>query len=245
MGGVCGKNVSKETKLEVNEDILKILAKLDLKIDEYNQTFEKNQKEAEDKQKNQLEKRHEKLVELKSKNAITEEEIKKLNKEELGVENGFLSNAVDKWHFILDNGMEIIEPIKKITMDQMTEKAKKSGGLVAKGINKKIEEIKNMQNDDFLESTYGKCIKDALVKKGLSKTALINFKNKLYEKRHKRREEERKEFDIKENEFPNEFDKIDLSLDSLIKSEFKDLNKKFEEYKRDKGVEAIHTAIFK
>ena len=49
--GVCD-SVSKDTKVEVNKDIAKILAKLDLKMDEYNETFKKNANETEEKQKN-------------------------------------------------------------------------------------------------------------------------------------------------------------------------------------------------
>jgi hypothetical protein len=38
--GICN-SVSKDTKAEVNKDIAKILSKLDLKMDEYNETFKK------------------------------------------------------------------------------------------------------------------------------------------------------------------------------------------------------------
>ena len=157
--GVCD-SVSKDTKVEVNKDIAKILAKLDLKMDEYNETFKKNANETEEKQKEQLKQRHEKLVELKKNNNITEENIKQLNKEELDVEIDMFSNQADKMHFIYDTGMELVEPIKKLTLDEYAEKVKKAPGIAANKLNQKIEEIKNMNDNDFLESTYGKCLKD-------------------------------------------------------------------------------------
>ena len=238
--GVCD-SVSKDTKVEVNKDIAKILAKLDLKMDEYNETFKKNANETEEKQKEQLKQRHEKLVEWKKNNNITEENIKQLNKEELKVEIDMFSNQADKMHFIYDTGMELVEPIKKLTLDEYAEKVKKAPGIAANKLNQKIEEIKNMNDNDFLESTYGKCLKDALVKKGLSQTVLTSFKNELYKQRQERRENERKEFDIKENEFGNEFDKIELDLFKLIKSEFKfeNVKKNFKEYSRDKLVDLV------
>ena len=96
-----------------------------------------------------------------------------------------------------------------------------------------------MKEVEFLDSTYGKCLKDALVKKGLSQTALTSFKNNLYKKRQERRENERKEFDIKENDFGNEFDKIELNLFKLINSEFKGIEKNFKEYSREKIVDLV------
>ena len=87
-------------------------------MDEYNETFKKNVNETQEKQKKQLEQRHEKLVELKKNNNITEENIKNLNKEELDVEIDMLSNQADKMHFIYDTGIELAEPIKKLTLDQ-------------------------------------------------------------------------------------------------------------------------------
>ena len=151
------------------------------------------------------------------------------------------SNQADKMHFIYDTGMELVEPIKKLTLDEYAEKVKKAPNIAANKLNQKIEEIKNMNDNDFLESTYGKCLKDALVKKGLSQTVLTSFKNELYKQRQERRENERKEFDIKENEFGNEFDKIELDLFKLIKSEFKfeNVKKNFKEYSRDKLVDLV------
>ena len=236
--GICS-SVSKDTKVEVNKDIAKILAKLDLKMDEYNETFKKNVNETEEKQKKQLEQRHEKLVELKKNNNITEENIKNLNKEELKVEIDMLSNQADKMHFIYDTGKELAEPIKKLTLDQYLDKAKNAPSIAANKINQKIEEIKNMKEVEFLDSPYGKCLKDALVKKGLSQTALTSFKNNLYKQRQERRENERKEFDIKENDFGNEFDKIELNLFKLINSEFKGIEKNFKEYSREKIVDLV------
>ena len=239
----CG-GISKETKVDVGEDIAKIIAKLDLKIDDYEEIFKKNIKEVEEKQQKQLEKRHEKLLELKKNNEITEEKIKELNKEDLEVEIEFLSNKADKMHFIFDTGLEFAEPVRKLTIDQLLDKAKNSVAVVANKIKKKIEEIKEKKLVEFIDSTFGKCIKDALVKKGLSKTVLTSYKNELFTKRKERREKERKEFDIKENEFESEFDNMELDLFSLVVKEFKDIDKNFKEYFRDVLVDAAFTSAF-
>ena len=55
---------------------------------------------------------------------------------------------------------------------------------------------------------------------------MIGFKKDIMKKRKERRETKRKEFDIKVNEFENEnIDELNLDLISLIKSEYKEIDK--------------------
>ena len=150
----------------VDPEIAKILASLDSKIEEYKETFEKEVKEVKEKQ---LEERHDKLAELKEKKVeITEKILKDLNKKELLIEIDFLSNEVNKMHYIFDLGLELSEPLRKVTLDKLLEKAKTAPAIALKKINSQIEEIKSFPLIDFLNSTYGKVLKDALVKKGMS-----------------------------------------------------------------------------
>ena len=65
-----------------------------------------------------------------------------------------LSNQADKMHFIYDTGIELAEPIKKLTLDQYLDKAKNAPSIAANKINQKIEEIKNMKEVEFLDSPY-------------------------------------------------------------------------------------------
>ena len=58
--------------------------------------------------------------------------------------------------------------------------------------------------------------------------------------RNERRKKEREEFEIEVNEFEGEdFDKLKLDLFKLVKEEYKDINKNFKEYCRDKIIEAM------
>ncbi len=180
------------------------------------------------------------MQQLKQKNQeITEEVIKKLNKAELDVEIDLLANQVDKMHYIFSIGLELVEPIRKVTLDKLIEKSKTAPAMTLRTIQNQIDEVKNIPIIEFLNSTYGKVLREALEKKGMSATLLKSFKNQLFKERGQRRKVEREEFGIKTNEFDDEsMDDLKLDLYSLIESEYKDINKNFREYARGKMIEA-------
>ena len=224
----------------VDPEIAKILGTLDIKMEEYHKVFVDEAKKAKDKQEKQLKERKEELQQLKQKNQeITEEVIKKLNKAELDVEIDLLANQVDKMHYIFSIGLELVEPIRKVTLDKLIEKSKKAPAMTLRTIQNQIDEVKNIPIIEFLNSTYGKVLREALEKKGMSATLLKSFKNQLFKERGQRRKVEREEFGIKTNEFDDEsMDDLKLDLYSLIESEYKDINKNFREYARGKMIEA-------
>ena len=226
--------------LGVDPEIAKILGTLDIKMEEYHKVFEVGVKKAKDKQEKQLKERKEELQQLKQKNQeITEEVIKKLNKAELDVEIDLLANQVDKMHYIFSIGLELVEPIRKVTLDKLIEKSKTAPAMTLRTIQNQIDEVKNIPIIEFLNSTYGKVLREALEKKGMSATLLKSFKNQLFKERGQRRKVEREEFGIKTNEFDDEsMDDLKLDLYSLIESEYKDINKNFREYARGKMIEA-------
>ena len=226
--------------LWVDPEIEKILSTLDIKMEEYHKVFEVGVKKAKDKQEKQLKERKEELQQLKQKNQeITEEVIKKLNKAELDVEIDLLANQVDKMHYIFSIGLELVEPIRKVTLDKLIEKSKTAPAMTLRTIQNQIDEVKNIPIIEFLNSTYGKVLREALEKKGMSATLLKSFKNQLFKERGQRRKVEREEFGIKTNEFDDEsMDDLKLDLYSLIESEYKDINKNFREYARGKMIEA-------
>ena len=226
--------------LGVDPEIAKILGTLDIKMEEYHKVFVDGVKKAKDKQEKQLKERKEELQQLKQKNQeITEEVIKKLNKAELDVEIDLLANQVDKMHYIFSIGLELVEPIRKVTLDKLIEKSKKAPAMTLRTIQNQIDEVKNIPIIEFLNSTYGKVLREALEKKGMSATLLKSFKNQLFKERGQRRKVEREEFGIKTNEFDDEsMDNLKLDLYSLIESEYKDINKNFREYARGKMIEA-------
>ena len=224
----------------VDPEIAKILATLDIKVEEYQKVFEEEAKKTKDAFEKQQTERKEKLDELKNKNEkITEEVIKGLNKEELKVEIDLLSNQVDKMHYIFSIGLELADPIRKVTLDKLMEKAKSAPAIALNKINSQIEEIKNYPILEFLNSTYGKVLREALEKKGMSATVLKGYKNKLFKERNQRRKVERDLYGIEKNEFDDEkMDELKLDLFELIQSEYKDIDRNFREYARGKMVEA-------
>ena len=225
----------------VDPEIEKLLSSLDERIKEYQNVFEKKAKKAKKKQEKQLKERKEALQKLKEENKeITEAEIKKLNKKELKVEIKLLSNQLDKMHFIFSTGLDLVEPIRKVTLDQLIEKSKSAPAMTVSKIQNQIDEVKKMPVIEFLDSTYGKVLKDALEKKGMSATILKGCKDQLFKERKQRRKVEREDFGINTNEFDDEsIDNIKLDLFSLIKDEYKDMQKKnYRKYVQGKIAEA-------
>ena len=187
-----------------------------------------------------LKRRKSRLEVLKKENKITEEEIRKLNQEELKIEIEFLAEKADNMHDIFTFGLDVVDPIRKVTLDKLMEKAKSAPAITVNKINKQIEEIKNYPTIDFYNSTYGKVIRDALEKKGLSATVLKGDKKKLFKERQTRRKAEREEFGIEKNEFDDEtLDDLKLDLYQLITEKYdENLDKNFREYSREKMIEA-------
>ena len=228
----------------IDPEIAKILASLDEKIEDYKKTFVTDAEEAQNGLEKEIKSRHDSLKEYqKSREGITEERLKDLNKKEIEKEIEILSNEVDKMHYIFDLGLELVGPIRKVTLDQLLDKAKSAPAIALKKINAQIEEIKNYPVLDFLNSTYGKVLRDALAKKGLSETLLGGVKKEIMKKRGERRKAERKEFDIKVNEFENEnINQLKLDLMELIKSEHKDIGKHIKGFVRDKIIEEMFSS---
>ena len=225
----------------VDPDIAKILGTLDIKYEQAIEIFNNSVKKAKDEQEKQLETRKKELAKLKENNQLTEENIKKLNKDELEVEIKFLENEVDRMHYIYTVGLELVEPIRKVTLDKLMEKAKSAPAITLNKINQEIEEVKKIPVIEFLNSTYGKLLKEALEKKGMSATLLKSFKNQLLKERRQRRKVEREEFGIEKNEFDDEnMDELKLDLFKLIDDDIKEgaIQKNYREYVRGKMIEA-------
>ena len=114
-------------------------------------------------------------------------------------------------HYIFSVGLELAEPIRKVTIDKLMEKAKSAPAITVNKINSQIEEVKNIPIIDFIDSTYGKVLKDALEKKGMSMVFFNGVKKDLFKERQKRRKAEKEEFNLKANEFDDEnLDDINL-----------------------------------
>ena len=224
----------------VDPEIAKILTDLELKIEESLKEKSNKEKDPKEEMEEYLKTRKSRLEELKKENKITEEAIRKLNQEELEKEIDLLAAEANSMHDIFTFGLDVVDPIRKVTLDKLMEKAKSAPAITVNKINKQIEEIKNYPTIDFYNSTYGKVIRDALEKKGLSATVLKGDKKKLFKERQTRRKAEREEFGIEKNEFDDEtLDDLKLDLYQLITEKYdENLDKNFREYSREKMIEA-------
>ena len=138
---------------KVDPEIAKILATLDIKVEEstldikveeYQKVFEKEANEAKKAFEDQQKERKNTLDNWKKESKeITEQDIRELNKAEFEVEVKFLVNQLDKMHYIFSIALELIEPIKKVTIDKLMEQAKSAPAMALDKINKQIEEIKS------------------------------------------------------------------------------------------------------
>jgi len=225
----------------VDPEIAKILATLDIKVEEYQEVFEKEAQNAKKAFEDQQKERKRTLDNWKKESKeITEQDIRGLNKKEFEVEVKFLVNQLDKMHYIFSIALELIEPIKKVTIDKLMEQAKSAPAITLDKINKQIEEIKSFPPLEFYNATYGKVLRQAVEKKGMSKTVLNGYRNKLSKERKERRKVERDLYNIEKNEFDDEeMDEKKLDLFELIKKEQKGLKNNFREYIRGKIIDVM------
>ena len=229
----------------IHPEIAKLIASIEEKIEDFNKTFIEEAEKCKKEFEKEIKTRHEKLEEYKkSKEGITEERLKELNKKEIEKEIDILSNEVDKMHYIFDLGCELVQPIKAILLEELKKKVAKAPSLALNKLNEKINEVTNLGVLDFLYSTYGKVLLDALAKKGLSETLLMRVKQEIMKNRDERRKNERLEFGIKVNEFENEnIEQLKLDFMELIKNEYTEVHKNFKGFVRDKIVEGMYEKL--
>ena len=231
----------------VDEEVAKLLASLDEKVLEFNKTFIEEAEKCKKGLEDEIKTRHEKLEEYKkSKEGITEERLKELNKNEIEKEIDIFSNEVDKMHYIFDVGLDLVNVLKSITLNKLKKKLESAPAMAINKINDQIKEINQLGVLDFLYSTYGKVLLDAMAKKGFSETLLRGFKKEIMKNRDERRKNERLEFGIKVNEFDNEnIEQLKLDLMELIKNEGKEIHKNFKGFVRDKMIEEMYKPSIK
>ena len=160
--------------------------------------------------------------------------LKEYNKKELKQEKKLISVELDKMHSLWELGIELADPLKNFTIDELKKKLDKVPELAKAAVNSQISEIKAYSPKEFLNSRFGKLLKDALVKQGMSKTILENYKKELLEDRKKRRKKERDNFPyVKQNEFPPE-DEFEFKVDDLYESIFDEYKGNFKEHLKKK-----------
>lgn len=211
----------------VDPEIEKILENVPKKCEDIikkkDEKFDKIKKDQDDEFQNRAE-------ELRSAEKKSEDEIKEIlkkhNKKELELEKELIANELDKLHSFWEVGLELSEPFKKVTLENLKKKIEKEIEKLKEGLNNQLKEVENFTPKQFLESKYGKPLKEALVKQGLSKTLLEDFKKNILKERKQRRKEERNTFSyVKDNEL-NEED-FEFKIDDLFEAVFEEYNDAF------------------
>ena len=215
----------------IPEEVKKILKTIEEKSPEILKMEVDKKKKIKDKLNNIYGERAQKVSEAKDK---SEDELKKLlieyNKKELKKEKKLISVELDKMHSLWELGIELADPLKNFTIDELKKKLDKVPELAKAAVNSQIAEIKAYSPKEFLNSKFGKPLKEALIKQGMSKTVLENYKKELLEDRKKRRKEEREKFPyVKQNEFPPE-DEFEFKIDDLYESIFDEYKGAFKEH---------------
>ena len=127
--------------------------------------------------------------------------IKEFNKKELDVDNKLIIKEVKKRVKLYELGLEYSDVLRE---KLLTKLEKKINGPTASIVKNQIEKIKKLSPAEFLDSEFGKPLKDLLKKKGLTDTAMKDYMDKLMAERAERRKKEREEFGIAVNEYPDE-----------------------------------------
>ena len=179
------------------EGIDEVLTDVTQKILDIKENFT-NDKLLEEK-KEILENRHNQLKDAdKSNEAELTKLIKELNGKDLEIDNKLIKHELDKMQKIYEIGLEYADILKDKLLKQLQKKADSAI------VKRQIEQIKKYSPAEFLNSPFGKPLKDLLQKQGLSNTVLKSYIEELTQERAKRRKEEREEFGIKVNEYPDE-----------------------------------------
>ena len=188
MGCLCSNSVSEDFKVDGLDEMLVQLG-ADLV------TIEAKFPDSELlKQKEEiLKKRHEELqkTDLKDESKV-ESVVKNFNKEELKIDNDLIKNKLDKMHEQYETGLKVCQQVKNKLIEKLEKKLESANSFAKAALNTQIDKIKSYSPAQFLDSEFGKPIKDTLEKKGLSESALKTYKDDLRNQRTERRKKKEK-----------------------------------------------------
>ena len=177
----------------------------------------------------------ENLLANNSSNEDIKKKLKEYNLKELEIEKDYFKNELDKMHSLYELGLELADPAKNVIIKQLEKKKPPCFERI-------VSKLKQLSPKEFLNSKFGKPLKKALEKQGMSKTILIDKKDELLEDRKKRREEEKTKYKLEQNEFPPD-DDFNIDTDEIYEDMFEDyakINQKFGDiYEKYKIIENI------
>ena len=220
MGCLGCSEVKVDLTIEGLDDMLKDLP---VEIAEIELKYPDN--ELQEKKKEVLKKRHEAVEKVDKKvERLVVSTLKDFNNQELKIDNDLIKNKLDKLHDQYELGLKTAQKAKNKLIEKLEQQLEKASTMAKKILTQQIDSIKAMTPAEFLESEFGKPIKDALEKQGLSESALKSYKDDLRNQRAERRKKEREEFDIQQNEWPEEemFDDDKENLYQKMLDEYKD-----------------------
>ena len=190
------------------------------------------QKQIIDKEMEEILNERDKKVGEGEEQGMEQDQLKELllsyNKKELTIEKKLISNEVDKMHSLWELGIELSNPLKDYTLKELKKKLDKAKDPFRRVIENQISEVKAYTPKQFLNSPFGKPLKNALIKQGMSKTLLTDFKKDLLKQRKERRKNERDKYKgfVKQNEFPPE-DEFEFNVDELYDAIFEEYKDEF------------------
>ena len=101
-------------------------------------------------------------------------------------EKELISIELDKMHYLWELGLKSADLLKNYTINELKKKLDKVPEFAKAPVKRQIKEIKTYSPKEFLNSTYGRSLKHALVKEGMSKMILEYYKNEIIEDRKKK-----------------------------------------------------------
>ena len=151
-----------------------------------------------------IEERHAELEKVKDKPDEMMKVVKEYNGKELEMDNKLIANENERMKLLYKLGLDLAAELKDKMVKELEEKISKAPSMTVQVLKNQLSEMTGLSPQKFLQSDFGKPLREALEKKGLSKAAVDGYKETLKIQRKDRRLKERGEFNINVNEFPDE-----------------------------------------
>ena len=192
----CGGSVTKSGPVE------EILQKLEENYELILKQCDKTSLESE--KTKVIEERHAELEKVKDNPEEMMKVVKEYNDKELEMDNKLIANENERMKLLYKLGLDLAAELKEKMVKELEEKISKAPSMTVQVLKNQLSEMTGLSPQKFLESDFGKPLREALEKKGLSKAAMDGYKTTLKAQRKERRLKERGEFNINVNEFPDE-----------------------------------------
>ena len=151
-----------------------------------------------------IEERHAELEKVKDNPEEMMKVVKEYNDKELEMDNKLIANENERMKLLYKLGLDLAAELKEKMIKELEEKISKAPSMTVQVLKSQLNEMTGFSPQEFLQSDFGKPLREALEKKGLNKAYMDGFKETLKLKRKDRRLKERGEFNINVNEFPDE-----------------------------------------